>query len=103
MTDLTKEELQEKIETVKRDIARHSGSGDPRMLQGLSEYVSYLEDELNSEEFDEIDIEKYSLDIVKQNILHFKNTIDEFQSNSYEFGSWEIDIDELNLPKLEVN
>lgn len=68
-----------------------------------SELESYLEDELNPEEFDEIDIEKYSLDIVKQNIEHFKETIEEFQSNSYEYGSWEIDINELNLPKLEVN
>ena len=48
MTDLTKEQLQEKIENVKRDIAKHSGSGDPRMLSGLQDYVEYLEDQLKT-------------------------------------------------------
>jgi hypothetical protein len=48
MTDLTKEQLQEKIENVKRDIAKHNGTGDPRMLSGLREYVEYLESELKT-------------------------------------------------------
>lgn len=48
MTDLTKEELQEKIERVKTDIERHRDSSNPRLLPGLSEYLSYLEDELKS-------------------------------------------------------
>jgi hypothetical protein len=67
------------------------------------EVESYLEDELNLEEIDEADIEKYSLDIVKQNIEIFKNTIKEFESYSYEYGTWEITIDELNIPEFEVN
>jgi hypothetical protein len=66
------------------------------------EVESYLEDELNLEEIDEADIEKYSLDIVKQNIEIFKNTIMEFESYSYEYGTWEITIDELNIPEFEV-
>ena len=48
MTDLTKEELQEKIVQVKRDIAKHNESSNPRMLLGLQEYVEYLEDELKT-------------------------------------------------------
>jgi hypothetical protein len=46
MTDLTKEELQEKIKNVKNDIDKHAGTGDPRMLSGLQDYVEYLQDEL---------------------------------------------------------
>ena len=63
----------------------------------------YLEEKLNLEEIDETDIEKYSIDVVKQNIQIFKNTIDKFESYSYEYGTWEITIDELNLPEFEVN
>lgn len=48
MTDLTKEQLKEKIENVKRDIANHSGSGEPRILSGLHEYIEYLEEELKT-------------------------------------------------------
>lgn len=48
MTDLTKEELQEKITQVKHDIAKHNESGNPRMLLGLNDYVAYLEDELKT-------------------------------------------------------
>jgi hypothetical protein len=48
MTDLTKEELQEKILQVKRDISKHSDSSNPRILLGLQEYVNYLEDELKT-------------------------------------------------------
>lgn len=48
MTDLTKEQLQEKIENVKRDIAKHNGSAEPRMLNGLHDYVEYLEEELKN-------------------------------------------------------
>jgi hypothetical protein len=63
----------------------------------------YMEEKLNLEEIDETDIEKYSLDIVKQNIEIFKNTINEFESYSYEYCSWEITIDKLNLPEFEAN
>jgi uncharacterized protein YaeQ len=48
MTDLTKEELQEKIAQVKRDIAKHSDSNNQRMLLGLSQYLEYLEDDLKT-------------------------------------------------------
>jgi hypothetical protein len=48
MTDLTKEELQEKILQVKRDISKHSDSSNPRILLGLSQYLEYLEDELKT-------------------------------------------------------
>ena len=48
MTDLTKEQLKEKIENVKRDIAKHSGSAEPRMLSGLHDYIEYLEYELKN-------------------------------------------------------
>ena len=48
MTDLTKEQLREKIETVKRDYNTHSSSGDPRMLNGLQDYIAYLEEELKN-------------------------------------------------------
>ncbi len=48
MTDLTKEQLQEKIAQVKRDIAKHQDSNNSRMLLGLSDYLSYLQDELKS-------------------------------------------------------
>jgi hypothetical protein len=48
MTDLTKEQLQEKIAQVKRDIAKHNESSNPRMLSGLRDYVEYLEDELKT-------------------------------------------------------
>jgi hypothetical protein len=68
------------------------------------EVEEYMEEKLNLEEIDEADIEKYSLDIVKQNIEIFKNTIDEFESYSYSYGcSWEPDIDQLNLPEFEAN
>lgn len=40
------------------------------------ELEGYLIHELNLEETDEFDIEKYSLDVVKQNIEIFKNTIE---------------------------
>jgi uncharacterized protein YaeQ len=46
MTDLTKEQLQEKIAQVKRDIAKHRSTADSRMMQGLTQYLEYLEDEL---------------------------------------------------------
>ncbi len=63
----------------------------------------YIEEKLNLEEIDESDIEKYSLDIVKQNIQIFKNTIDKFESYSYSIGcNWEANIDELKLPEFEV-
>ena len=63
---------------------------------------NYLVDELNIEEIDESDIEKYSLDIVKHNIELFKNAIEDLEAHSY--GSyWEITIDELNLPVFESN
>jgi hypothetical protein len=67
-----------------------------------SELEGYLIDELNLEETDEFDIEKYSLDVVKQNLEIFKNTIKEFESYSYEYGTWEITIDKLNLPEFNV-
>ena len=62
----------------------------------------YMEEKLNLEEIDEVDVEKYSIDVVKQNIQIFKNTIDKFESYSYKYGTWEITIDELNLPEFEV-
>lgn len=46
MTELTKEELQEKIAQVKRDISRHRDAGDPRMIERLNDYIEYLEDEI---------------------------------------------------------
>ena len=67
------------------------------------EVEEYMEEKLNLEEIGETDIEKYSLDIVKQNIEIFKNTIKEFESYSYEYCSWEITIDQLNLPEFEGN
>ena len=68
------------------------------------ELTNYLEDELNLEGIDESDIAKYSLDIVKQNIKIFKNTIDQFESYSYSSGcSWEPYIDQLNIPEFEAN
>lgn len=68
------------------------------------ELTNYLVDELNLEGIDESDIVKYSLDIVKQNIKTFKNTIDEFELYSYSYGcNWETDIDQLNLPEFEAN
>ena len=48
MTDLTKEELQEKIEQVKRDISKHISTADSRMISGLNEYLEYLSDELKN-------------------------------------------------------
>ena len=48
MTDLTKEELQEKIAQVKRDMANHSDSANSRMTVVLSQYLEYLEDELKN-------------------------------------------------------
>ena len=48
MTDLTKEQLQEKIAQVKRDMTKHTDSANPRMLLGLSQYLEYLEDELKN-------------------------------------------------------
>jgi len=42
MNELSKEELQEKIEKVKQDIATQTG----RKLEVLSQYKEYLEDEL---------------------------------------------------------
>lgn len=68
------------------------------------EYIvkNYLVDELKIEEIDEYDIEKYSLEIVKNNIELFKKAIEILEAESY--GSyWEIEIDELNLPEFEVN
>jgi hypothetical protein len=63
----------------------------------------YIEEKLNLEEMDESNIEKYSLEIVKQNIQIFKNTIDQFESYPYSIGSnWETNIDELVLPKFEL-
>jgi hypothetical protein len=46
MPDLTKEQIQEKIARVKSDIAKHNQSAEPRMLQGLHDYIEYLEYEL---------------------------------------------------------
>jgi hypothetical protein len=46
MTELTKEQLQEKIAQVKSDMAKHRDSSNPRMLLGLAQYLEYLEDEL---------------------------------------------------------
>jgi hypothetical protein len=67
------------------------------------EVEEYMEEKLNLEEIDEADIEKYSLDIVKQNIEIFKKTIDKFESYSYSYGcNWEANIDELNLPEFEI-
>jgi hypothetical protein len=63
----------------------------------------YMDEKYNPEEIDEADIVKYSIEIVKQNKEFFKETIDSFQSYSYEFGTWEITIDEVNLPEFEVN
>lgn len=63
----------------------------------------YMDEKLNLEEIDESDIVKYSIEIVKQNKEFFKETIDSFQSYSYEFGTWEMTIDEVNLPEFEVN
>jgi hypothetical protein len=48
MSDLTKEELQDKIAQVKRDIAKHSDSANSRMLLVLSQYLEYLQDELKN-------------------------------------------------------
>ena len=48
MTDLTKEELQEKIAQVKSDVAKHRDSSNPWMLLGLAQYLEYLEDELKT-------------------------------------------------------
>lgn len=48
MTDLTKEQLQAKIEQVKSDMARHIDSSNPRMSLGLAQYLEYLEDELKT-------------------------------------------------------
>ena len=67
------------------------------------EVEEYMEEKLNLEEIDEADIEKYSLDVVKQNIRIFKKTIDKFESYSYSYGcNWEVNIDELNLPEFEI-
>jgi hypothetical protein len=47
MNDLTIPELKEKIERVKQDLERLRLTGDAsRKLEILSEYKSYLEDEL---------------------------------------------------------
>jgi hypothetical protein len=43
---LTKEELKEKINQVKSDLAKHQSSGNSKMISGLTEYIEYLEDEL---------------------------------------------------------
>lgn len=48
MTDLTKEELEEKIAQVKKDLIRHQESNNPRMLLGLTEYIDYLESDLKN-------------------------------------------------------
>lgn len=48
MTDLTKEQLEEKIAQVKRDMAKHSDSTNSRMIEVLSQYLEYLEDELKT-------------------------------------------------------
>lgn len=47
MSDLTEQEMQDKIEMVKRDLdrLRMQGGGD-RQMSILMEYQSYLEDEL---------------------------------------------------------
>ena len=66
------------------------------------EVEEYMEEKLNLEEIDESDIIKYSLDIVKQNIQIFKNTIEEHLFN-LELWNWEVDIDQLNLPEFEAN
>ena len=61
------------------------------------------EEKLNLEEIDESDIEKYSLDVVKQNIQIFKKTIDKFESYSYSYGcNWNANIKKLNLPEFQV-
>jgi hypothetical protein len=63
----------------------------------------YIEEKLNLEEIDESDIEKYSLDVVKQNIQIFKKTIDKFESYSYSYGcNWNANINKLNLPEFQV-
>ena len=68
------------------------------------ELEGYLVDELNLEETDDFDIEKYSLDVVKLNKEIFKDTINKFESYSYSIGcNWEANIDELKLPEFEVN
>jgi hypothetical protein len=67
------------------------------------EVEDYMEEKLNLEKIDEADKEKYTLDIVKQNIQIFKNTIDKFESYSYSYDcDWEVNIDELVLPEFEV-
>lgn len=48
MTDLIKEQLQEKIAQVKQDMSKHTDSNNSRMLLGLSQYLEYLEDELKT-------------------------------------------------------
>ena len=48
MADLTKEQLQEKIEQVKKDISKHSATADFKMISGLNEYLEYLSDELKN-------------------------------------------------------
>lgn len=47
MSDLTIDEMKQKIERVKTDISRLSASGKAgRELEALTEYQAYLEDEL---------------------------------------------------------
>jgi hypothetical protein len=68
-----------------------------------SEVEEYFEEKLHLEDTDESVIEKYSLDVVKQNIKFFKNIIDKFESYSYSYGcNWVANIDELNLPEFEI-
>jgi hypothetical protein len=67
------------------------------------EVEDYIKEKLNLEKIEEVDIEKYTLDIVKQNIQIFKNTIDKFESYSYSYDcDWEANIDELVLPEFEI-
>jgi hypothetical protein len=61
----------------------------------------YFEFDLELEEIDYEDVGKYSLDIVKQNIQIFKNTIEEYQSH-LELWNWEVSIYDLVLPEFEV-
>lgn len=67
------------------------------------EVEDYIKEKLNLEKIEGFDIEKYSLDIIKQNIQLFKNTIDKFESYSYSYDrNWEVNIDKLILPEFEV-
>jgi hypothetical protein len=52
MTDLSVSELKEKVERVTADLQKLRSSGsDSRQLEVMSDYLSYLEDELKQAQY----------------------------------------------------